>query len=59
MRMATIERFEDMLSWQKARELNRLDCGFMAYLRNSDLKGIKFKKPEPNPRTTRPLDFRP
>ncbi len=53
MRMATIERFEEMLSWQKARELNRLDSGFMACLRNSELKGIKFKKPEPHPRTPR------
>jgi hypothetical protein len=50
--MARIERFEDMLSWQKARSLNRLVyaasdnatevsrliSGFMASLRRSELR---------------------
>ena len=52
--MSKIERFEDIVAWQKARELTeqiynqadevwRLLSGFMAYLRQSELRGRKFK----------------
>jgi hypothetical protein len=68
--MSKIEKFEDIVAWQKARaltrevyahtqqyittaqfthlyneadEVGRFPSGFMGYLRQSDLKGRKFK----------------
>jgi hypothetical protein len=41
--MKKIERFEDILAWQKARQLTREMNGFMTYLRQSQLRGRKFQ----------------
>ena len=38
--------------------VSRLIAGLMAYLRNSDLRGTKFKKRETNSRITTTLDIR-
>jgi hypothetical protein len=51
--MNKIEKFEDIIAWQKARiltkeigkadEVSRLVGGFMNYLRESELRGKKYK----------------
>ena len=38
-------------------EVSRLISGFMNYLRNSELHGTKFKKPETHSRTARTLEI--
>lgn len=48
--MSMITKFENVLAWQKMQELTnevdevgRLLAGFMIYLRESSLRGRKFK----------------
>ncbi len=40
--MATIQKFEDIKVWQKAREIGKMIMGFISYLKKSKIQGQKF-----------------
>jgi len=45
--------------YEQTQDVSRLISGFMAYLRDSELRGPKFKKPETNARAHKTLDLGP